>query len=56
MGTDDAHKAWLQDVVQLQLWPPRRPDVDHKMKWAVREGNRRYVEQTLQVDKPVDVF
>jgi len=54
--TDEAHKAWLQEVVQMQLWSLRRPDVDHKMKWAVREANRRYVEQTLQEDETGDVF
>jgi len=26
------------------------------MKWAVREANRSYVEQTLQEDEPGDVF
>jgi len=26
------------------------------MKWAVREANRRYVEQILQEDEPDDVF
>jgi len=26
------------------------------MKWAVREANRRFVEQTLQEDEPSDVF
>jgi len=26
------------------------------MKWAVREANRRYVEQTLQEDEPGDVY
>jgi len=26
------------------------------MKWAVREANRRYVEQILQEDEPGDVF
>jgi len=56
MGTDEAHKAWLQDVVQLQHRPPRRPDVDRKMKWTVREANRRYVEQGLQEYEPGDVL
>jgi len=53
MGIDEAHKAWPQNLVQLQLKPPRRPDVDHK---AVRASNRRYVEQTMQEDEPDDVF